>query len=127
MATKKQKRAAGLAKHEAFMAEVKADGLRAQEADRRRTGRSREAMTEAAQEINAWEDQNINKEMEPKPKKQTSFYSVIQGRPVNAATIAAERKQRDDFASKLEKIIEDDLDEWAGLRIRKEDDAPTSP
>lgn len=92
MATKKQKRAAGLAKREAFLAEVKADGLKALEADRVRQKERREIMEDAAREINAHHQSILGKAA--KSKKQTSFYSEIQGRPVNAATIAAERRTR---------------------------------
>jgi hypothetical protein len=52
MATKKQKRAAAQAKREAFLAEVKADGLKALEGSRQRQKKADEIMTQAAKEIN---------------------------------------------------------------------------
>lgn len=52
MATKKQKRAAALAKREAYMAEVRADGLKALEEDRKRREEQRKKIVEEAMIIN---------------------------------------------------------------------------
>lgn len=52
MATKKQKRAAALARREKFMAEYRADGLKALERDRRR----RQIKAERAKEDEAREE-----------------------------------------------------------------------
>lgn len=89
MATKKQKRAAALAKREAYMAEVKADGLKALAASKERQKERKDAMTEAAREINARHEEILSKARVP---KQTSFYSEKHGRPVNAATYYAEQR-----------------------------------
>lgn len=53
MATKKQKHAAALARREKFMAENKACGLAAQEADRERQKERKEDMAQVYREINA--------------------------------------------------------------------------
>lgn len=51
MATKKQKRAAALAKREKFMAEVKASGLAAQKADREGSWEERTKLQKIADEM----------------------------------------------------------------------------
>lgn len=53
MATKKQKRAAALAKREQFMAEVKAEGLEALRLDRERRENLSDSISRKADEINA--------------------------------------------------------------------------
>lgn len=52
MATKKQKRAAGLAKHEQEMADLKARGLAAQAAGRRSQDEERKRLSAMAQRVN---------------------------------------------------------------------------
>lgn len=52
MVTKKQKHAAALAKREAYLAKVKADGLAALEADRKRQKERQEEVKAAVEEIN---------------------------------------------------------------------------
>jgi hypothetical protein len=52
MATKKQKRAAALAKREKFLAEVKAEGLEALRLDRERQARHSDLLSRKAEEIN---------------------------------------------------------------------------
>jgi hypothetical protein len=52
MATKKQKRAAGIAKREQFEAETKASGLEALRLDRERTAKRKEALMAMGKEIN---------------------------------------------------------------------------
>jgi hypothetical protein len=53
MATKKQKREAAQAKREAFLAEVKADGLKAQERDKQHQQAEEERINQIAGDINA--------------------------------------------------------------------------
>ncbi len=106
MATKKQKREAALARRAEYMEKVKAEGLRALEADRARQKARAAAMKAAIEEINLrhqgildsatqedWEEarQAIDGQRKPK-KKQTSFYSELQGRPVNAETFYSEMR-----------------------------------
>jgi hypothetical protein len=52
MATKKEKRAAAIAKREAMLAEVKADGLRAQARDQARQAQHREEIRKDAKSLN---------------------------------------------------------------------------
>lgn len=52
MATKKQKRAAAMAKREAFMAEIEASGLKALEEDRKRQEEEWARLVNEAQKFN---------------------------------------------------------------------------
>jgi hypothetical protein len=52
MATKKQKRAAALAKREAFLEEIRAEGLEALRLDRERRARNTDAVKRKVEEIN---------------------------------------------------------------------------
>jgi hypothetical protein len=117
MTTKKQKRAAVMAKREAFLAKVKAEGLKALERDReRRAKNSDDLMSRKIEEINDRHAAILARHGIKRPEKQTSFYSEAQGRPVNAATIASEKKRQKELDNSLKTLIEYDLDEWAGLR-----------
>lgn len=53
MATKKQKREAGLAKREAFLAEQKSQGLHAQEMDKQQRAADQNHMKKKAEALNA--------------------------------------------------------------------------
>jgi hypothetical protein len=113
MATKKQKRTAALARREAFLAEEKARGLEAQSVSRHNHDMSRQAEAAAAKELEEHRAEidharkygtpaekmgQFVKALAAKPKPVTSYYSEVQGRPVNRATFLAERKQeQDDF------------------------------
>jgi hypothetical protein len=123
VATKKQKREEALAKRAAFEEQVKADGLKALEADKKRQAERREAMTTAAKQVNehyqgildnatpeeraAARSATVKRNTRVTDRKPTSFYSEKQGRPVNAATIAAERK-----AANERIIAAETLDAW---------------
>lgn len=64
MATKKQKRAAGLAKREAYLAEVKADGLKALARSKEHEAAVRERAKTEAQKINQHHKEILAKEAE---------------------------------------------------------------